>query len=268
MGKQITFMVIPHDGRKTFTKRVSYWVLAVIFASLAGLVAIISLFVFQMGSLHVKALRVDALERRNRELEEDHAKLALIEQKLEEMERMGTHLKMMLGMEKTPPPLDLSELAELGSQLQSRSGEFDFPENEYPFTEDMATFLKKQRKKERRTPSGLPLEGWISRRFSPDHPAIDIAAPLLTPIMATANGVCTFSGWDERWGNYVAISHSGDITTMYAHNSKNRVTGGDNVIKGDIIAFLGSTGRSTGPHLHYEVTISGEKVDPLSFSIK
>lgn len=261
-------MVIPHDGRKMFTRKVSYWALSLVLVLLVGLISIICIFIFQMGSLYTKALRVDALERRNRKLEEDHAKLVDIERKLAEMEKMGNHLKVMLGMEKTPPPLDLSELAELGSQLESKSSEFHFPESQYLFTEDMAAFLEKQKRNERRIPSGLPLEGWISRRFSPDHPAVDIAAPLLTPIMATGDGVCTFSGWDERWGNYVEISHSDDTKTLYAHNSRNRVAKGDRVSKGDIIAFLGSTGRSTGPHLHYEVTVGGERVDPLSFSIR
>jgi len=268
MGRQITFMVVPHDGRKMFTKKISYSVLSLILVLLTGLVAVICLFIFQMGSLYTKALRVDALERRNRKLEEDHAKFAEVERKLAEMEKMGEHLKVMLGVEKTPPPLDVSELAEFRSGLESKSGEFEFPESDYPFTEDMAAFLETQQKEERTTPSGLPLEGWISRRFSPDHPAVDIAAPLLTPIMATADGVCTFSGWHERWGNYVEISHSDDIKTLYAHNSRNRVAKGDRVSKGDIVAFLGSTGRSTGPHLHYEVTVGEERVDPLSFSIK
>ena len=114
----------------------------------------------------------------------------------------------------------------------------------------------------------MPLDGWISRRFSAHHSAVDIAAPLLTPIMATADGVCTFSGWDERWGNCVEVSHTDELKTFFAHNSRNMVVKGDRVSKGDIIAFLGSTGASTGPHLHYEVTVNGERVDPLSFSIK
>ena len=268
MGKQMTFMVIPHDGRSTITKRVPYWMLWGFLALLTGLVCIISVFLVQMGSLSQKTLRVEALERRNRELEEDHAKLVQMEQQLAEIEKTRADLMVMLGLEQSPPPLDLAELAELGSQLRSGLGVLSFPETEYAFTEDMADFLELQKNAERKIPSGLPFEGWISRRFSPDHPAIDIAGPLLSPIMATADGVCTFAGWDERWGNYVEISHSDGIKTMYAHNSQNRVTKGDIVLKGDIIAFLGSTGRSTGPHLHYEVSVGEEKVDPLSFSIK
>jgi murein DD-endopeptidase MepM/ murein hydrolase activator NlpD len=268
MGKQMTFMVIPHDGRKTITRRVPYWVLGLVLVLLVGVISIVSIFLVQMGSLYRKTLRVDALERRNQELERDHAKLTEIERQLAEIEKMGNDLMIMLGLEKSPPPLDLSELAELGSQLRSGPGEFEFPESEYRFTEDIANFLELQKSAERKIPSGLPFEGWISRRFSTDHPAIDIAGPLLSPIVATADGICTFSGWDERWGNYVEISHSEGIKTLYAHNSKNRVAKGDMITRGDIIAFLGSTGKSTGPHLHYEVSVDQENVDPLSFSIK
>lgn len=268
MGKQITFVVIPHNSRKTITKKIPYWVFTIILVLLIGLVAIIALFTFQMGDLYMKALRVDVLERRNRQLEKDHAKLTEVERRLAEMEKMGKHLRILLGMDQAPAPLSPSEITELASDLKSKSSGFDFPENEYPFTEDIATFLERQKREERRIPSGLPLEGWISRRFSLDHPAVDIVAPLLTPIMATADGVCTFSGWDEVWGNYVEISHVDEIKTLYAHNSRNSVEKGDRVRKSDIVAFLGSTGRSTGPHLHYEVTVKGERVDPLSFSIK
>jgi len=268
MGKKITFMVIPHDGKKVMTARVSHQSLTVILVLCIVLISVIVLFLFQMGSLYVKALRVDALERRNRELEADQAKLTLLERRLVEMEETATHLKTLLGVDKTPPPLDLTELAELRSQGGARSSELESPADNYLFTEDMASYLEEQRREGRSTPSGLPLEGWISRTFSEEHPAVDIVAPLLTPIMATADGVCTFSGWDDRWGNYVEIRHNESIKTFYAHNSKNRVERGDEIRKGDIIAFLGSTGRSTGPHLHYAVIVDGEKVDPLSFSFE
>ena len=268
MGKQITFMIIPHGGGKTITRRISYRVVTLILILFISLITVIFLFLFYMGDLYIKALRVDALERRNRELEKEHAKLALMEQKLAEMERMGEHLRTMLGIDKAPPPLSISELRNLEPQLGSKSSDLNFSDDNYPFTEDVASFLEEQKREERNIPSGLPLEGWISRKFSSDHPAVDIVAPLLTPIMATADGICTFSGWDDIWGNYVEISHSKDIKTMYAHNSRNRIEKGERVRKGDIIGFLGSTGRSTGPHLHYEVTVRGKKVDPLSFSIR
>ncbi len=235
MGKQITFMVVPHDGRNTITKKIPYWALTTILVLLIGFISMVLLFILQMGNLYMKALRADALEKRNQQLEEEHAKLALLEQRLAEMEKTGNHLKVMLGIEKSPSPLDLSELAKIGSQSESKSSEFGLPENEYLFTDDIASFLEKRKREERRSPRGLPLEGWISRRFSPDHPAVDIVAPLLTPIMATADGVCIFSGWDQRWGNYVEISHGDSIKTLYAHNSRNRVAKGNRVRKGDIV---------------------------------
>lgn len=99
------------------------------------------------------------------------------------------------------------------------------------------------------------------------HTGIDLAAPTGTPVYATADG---FVAKAERWssyGNYIQIEHGGDMHTRYAHLSDYNVTAGQHVKKGDLIGFVGSTGRSTGPHLHYEVRIAGEAVDPRPYMI-
>ena len=127
------------------------------------------------------------------------------------------------------------------------------------------------------TPSILPVNGPISSPFgyrrnpfggwsSEFHNGIDIACDYGTPVLATADGVVTFAGWDGYWGRKVEINHGNGIVTFYAHNSKLTVKVGDEVKKGDIIAYSGNSGRSTGSHLHYTVYIDGQLVDPLIFT--
>ncbi len=98
------------------------------------------------------------------------------------------------------------------------------------------------------------------------HTGIDIAARRDTPVRAAEDGVVTLAGMDERYGNLVEISHSGGLLTRYGHNSRLVVGQGQMVRKGDIIAYVGSTGRvTTGPHLHFEVLKDGRPVDPRRY---
>lgn len=99
------------------------------------------------------------------------------------------------------------------------------------------------------------------------HPGIDIANNVGTPVVATADGVVARSEWSDGYGNVVQLDHGEGISTIYGHNSRLVVTVGQRVSKGQIIAYLGSTGRSTGPHVHYEVRVKGTAVDPLRFLV-
>lgn len=125
------------------------------------------------------------------------------------------------------------------------------------------------------TPSNWPAGGEITSAFgyrrSPwgwgrqFHEGVDIASEWGTPISATADGEVTFSGWNGGYGIMVVIDHGNGISTAYAHNSSNKVAVGQHVKKGEYIADMGSTGASTGPHVHYEVRIGGERVNPQSY---
>lgn len=97
------------------------------------------------------------------------------------------------------------------------------------------------------------------------HKGIDLAAPMGTPIYATADGVVTTSGRESGYGNVVRIEHAFGFTTLYGHMSRLRVEEGQQVSRGDRIGDMGTTGRSTGVHLHYEVHRDGEPVNPMTF---
>lgn len=97
------------------------------------------------------------------------------------------------------------------------------------------------------------------------HNGIDLAAPTGTPVYATADGVVGKAEWFSSYGLFIAIDHGADLETRYAHMSRLAVASGERVRKGDVIGYVGSTGRSTGPHLHYEVRVSGRAVNPIPY---
>jgi murein DD-endopeptidase MepM/ murein hydrolase activator NlpD len=97
------------------------------------------------------------------------------------------------------------------------------------------------------------------------HAGQDIEAPSGTPISAAASGTVTYAGWMNGYGNLVIIDHGGGLTTRYGHQSRIEVKVGQNILRGQQLGFVGSTGRSTGPHLHYEVRINDKPVDPVQY---
>lgn len=125
-------------------------------------------------------------------------------------------------------------------------------------------------------PSRMPVEGVrltsdFGMRWHPvvggrrAHKGVDLAGPIGTPVLATADGVISKAEWFSSYGLYVAIEHGGALQTRYGHMSRLNVAAGERVQKGDVIGFIGSTGRSTGPHLHYEVRVSGQAVNPVPY---
>jgi len=97
------------------------------------------------------------------------------------------------------------------------------------------------------------------------HTGQDIDAPLGAPVIAGATGDVTFVGWQNGYGQLVVIDHGGGLTTRYGHLSQISVSQGTTVTRGELVGKVGSTGRSTGPHLHYEVRINDEPVNPLQY---
>lgn len=128
-------------------------------------------------------------------------------------------------------------------------------------------------------PSRMPLEGAaltssFGMRNHPvlggrrQHTGIDLAAPTGTPVYATADGVVSRADWFSSYGLYISVEHGASMQTRYAHLSRLAVASGDSVKKGDLIGYVGSTGRSTGPHLHYEVRVEGLAVNPIPYMVE
>ncbi len=125
------------------------------------------------------------------------------------------------------------------------------------------------------TPSVWPVRGWVTSPFgnrtSPFsgilkfHEGMDIAAQTGTPVVAPADGVVIKAGFSTGYGNMVEISHGYGLKTVFGHNSRLNVKAGQRVKRGDVISYVGDTGSSTGPHLHYEVRSNGLPVNPVKY---
>jgi len=117
-----------------------------------------------------------------------------------------------------------------------------------------------------------PVSGTITSRFGvssnirrSSHTGLDIAAPTGTPVKAAASGTVTFSGWKGSYGNMLVISHGNGVQTYYGHCSKLYAKNGQTVSQGDVVASVGSTGNSTGPHLHLEIRVNGTAYNPQNY---
>ncbi|MDG0817118.1 M23 family metallopeptidase [Bdellovibrio svalbardensis] len=125
------------------------------------------------------------------------------------------------------------------------------------------------------TPNIKPAKGWLTSRFgyrsspfsgkSVLHAGLDIAAAPGSPVYAPADGVVTFASYDEGYGKLVSVDHGYGVSTRFGHMSQIYVQVGQRVNKWDVLGAVGNTGRSTGPHLHYEVRINGTPVDPINY---
>ncbi|MCP5468009.1 MAG: M23 family metallopeptidase [Deltaproteobacteria bacterium] len=159
----------------------------------------------------------------------------------------------------------LDELQDLALDLELRVNDV------YEANEDSLSFWAS-------TPSQWPVHGWLTSGFgyrvSPwarrvkMHNGIDIAAAYGTPIKAPSDGVVSFAAHKGGYGRTIMIDHGFGIQTLYGHTSEVFVEEGDQVQKGQIIAAVGSSGASTGPHLHYEVQVDGVPTDPMSYIVE
>ena len=141
--------------------------------------------------------------------------------------------------------------------------------------QELLLVLRKKSEMLAATPSIWPTEGWVSSPFgsrsSPFsrkrefHKGLDIKAKAGAAIQAPAKGVVIFAGWHGAYGKTIIINHGNGITTRYAHMQRFVLEEGDTIMRGDLIGYVGSTGRSTGTHLHYEVMLNGVCVNPMQY---
>jgi len=142
--------------------------------------------------------------------------------------------------------------------------------------EEIKVYLLEQKDVYVSTPRGYPVSDFritsdYGRRQDPMgegikfHSGVDLACSQGTPIHATADGIVSHSGWSAGNGNVVVLEHGLGFSTIYAHNKSNAVKVGNQVMRGDVIGYVGSTGRTTGPHVHYEVLKNGKNENPAPY---
>jgi murein DD-endopeptidase MepM/ murein hydrolase activator NlpD len=212
----------------------------------------------------------------------DIARLAAAtEARVQQIEQRQKILAAMIAGQKVDPAV----IAQLGYDMSSsasaaRGGPFDSATQADPTFKSLFTSWKKldniaegaiavpseKPVKSAEFTSGFGIRSDPFKGYAARHAGIDLAAPLGTPVYATADGIVSDAGWNSGgYGNLIKIDHGRGIETRYGHLSAVLVHPGQHIVRGQQIARMGSTGRSTGSHLHYEVRIDGAAVNPIPF---
>lgn len=281
--KHHTIILVPH-ARARFRKwRVSNRQIGFALAGASILTLGTTYVLWSFFTNSVDRAELDTVRQENDRLKKINASfetsLQSLESQLDEYEDRTRKLAIVAGLDtlsdgsdagvggRTDSPADEPlGFSALSSRAQSLAGELDLVENQ----------LEERRRWISATPSIAPVKGlltsWFGHRRDPingrreNHPAIDIAAPPGKPVLATADGIVTqASDIGDGLGVAVSVAHGFGMTTRYGHMSRVNVEQGQKVKRGDVVGFVGSTGRSTGFHLHYEVLQDGQQVDPLAF---
>lgn len=216
---------------------------------------------------------VNALAARVGELQAQANRLNALGQRLTEMGRMG-HGEF--DFSERPglggPEQPLAEPPSLGASLGEVESAFARAEKQLDV---LGALLEGEQLAAATRPTRAPAPGFISSGFGPradpftgarsHHFGVDFDANIGDPVKAAADGIVSFAGWKQGYGHTVVLDHGDGYQTLYAHNQRNLVQEGDVVRAGQQLAKVGSSGRSTGSHLHFEVHVNGRPVNPMAY---
>jgi murein DD-endopeptidase MepM/ murein hydrolase activator NlpD len=283
-----TLIVVPH-AKARFRKfqvsvRLTRWVLAamgVLAAMLAGILAHYTWIAVEIAEL--KRLKTEnlALATKAKAYEENAGQL---QAKLLALQGTVNKLGVMAGVDQVLPDASIGGVGGL-TRVETTAPSVDvatalrsMDEKVGNLTEKstrLEAFFRDQRQQLASTPSIWPVRGYLSENFGkridpftgqPDfHPGLDISTPIGTKVVSPADGVVVFCGQKNGYGNALVIDHGYGIVTRYGHLAGFNVKPGQRVRRGEVIAFVGNTGRSTAPHLHYEVWVDDQAQNPVHF---
>jgi murein DD-endopeptidase MepM/ murein hydrolase activator NlpD len=248
--RSLTIIVVPHGDLETRSFVISYARLKLIVGVAVGLLLVLALGLAFLFPIMAQAARVPGLVAELQQLDVERARVAELAQTVREVEAQYERVRQLLGAdaparddaEPILPPLRPDTPTSRSEDGESLSALIDL----WP----------------------LATSGFITRSLSDGrsrHPGLDIAVPKNSYIRASGAGTVRAAGLDEVYGQFVVIEHGEGLETVYGHASRLYVTAGDRVRRGQVIGLTGSTGRSTAPHLHFEVRQDGRPVDPLTF---
>jgi len=229
-------------------------------AIIIGTAAFLALLIITILISLPKAIKYRQITLENAQLVQDRLKVSQILSDYNQIRQMDQYIRSVLGTDLILPSGDSTSHGASGflksNPDRSRFVQISFLEN---------------------IPISPPLTGYITRGFiddkvmtSENHYGVDVAAPEGTPIKAAAAGVVVFSNWTNDLGYTVILYHSNGYFSIYGHNQRNSVIEHQYVLRGEVIAYLGNTGKSEGPHLHLEIWREGNPIDPqdLIYSYK
>ena len=259
----VTIMLVPHSRTRPVSIRIP--LAGILFSTVSFFVGVIYLFTVAVHTVEYHQMKDRLTYVTDQFLELKSTMVSLKQAELE--------FKRLFSLESKTEVLENAEFLDTGS-LDMKALRSQIDEAMRSVT-DIRKYIAEQKDIYRATPTGWPVPGYISSRYGyRNHPktgrrqlhtGVDISIASGTEVQATADGIVTFSGKTRNSGNVVVIEHGHGYTTAYAHNKKNFVTVGQRVTRGEAIGLAGSTGRSTGPHVHYEIWKDGRHVNPSKF---
>jgi murein DD-endopeptidase MepM/ murein hydrolase activator NlpD len=246
--RRLSFIIVPHGDLETRTYEISYGLLKVLLGVGFLLLVVLVVMVASWWFIVTQAARVTGLEAEVARLEEERAQVTELAHNLALAEEQYERVRQLLGVEgsRSPQEVALPPLRGDGSATTTTAAESGQP-SAWPLTQ-----------------AGFITQGRIAGNGA-THPGLDIAVPTDSYIRAAGPGTVRDAGVDEVYGHYILIDHGDGMESMYGHASRIFVRAGDVVERNEVIALSGSTGRSTAPHLHFEIRRNGEAVDPLSY---
>lgn len=282
--RRISVLLIPDDNAEPYSFRLHWSVARMVL--IVGAVIVLHLVGGVIGyvKLYDTYRENVELERSNTRLLEDNKRVYRLAAQLEDMDKDQSKIMNLLGVENRNGYRKSVELAnstgasgEGESRLQEElsSSSFSAPSAETTTAPAVkGNFLRTGKSDEAKVapfwPSLLPVEGYLSRGFFRDplvssnsHEGIDIVAQKGTPVLAAGDARVVYAGWHQDLGNVVILHHGNEIFTTYGHNERLLVREREQVKRGEAIALVGTSGRSSGPHLHFEIWREGKAIDPL-----
>ena len=241
-GDKYTILFVSEKEEKTSRFRLSrsslrFLVLIVFVSVVGGLIALI----YSAGQLK----QITDLNADNKKMRRERKEVVEMIRDLQRIQEMDIYVRQSMGV-----PARKESVASGGEEL-SQKIPVSYLEN---------------------VPSHVPVYGFVSQSFSEGassthqgHTGLDVAAPVQTAVHSTADGLIVFSGWHHPYGNLIIISHGNGYFSLYGHNVQNLVKEKQRVKRGELIALVGETGVTSGPHLHFEIWKDGKVVDPVFF---
>ncbi|MBN1155183.1 M23 family metallopeptidase [candidate division KSB1 bacterium] len=275
--QNLSILLIPDDHADPLSYKISFRMLR--FLSIIGILLVIHIitgFIFYYEYANVNR-RNRLLNKENVELKQDNEKVYKMYRVVEEFIKYQERVKSALGVNSNFEVSDRSKdtLEDFSFAVEQVSSQTTW-ESENKTVRGKLDFLTQTQSKyhdfAKSVPTLLPVEGVLTTDFQASgwffpyrHLGIDIAAKKGTPVKASASGIVLFSNWTEELGKLIIIDHLNGFVTYYGHNQVLLKSERNFVEKGDVIALLGSSGKSTAPHLHFEIRKNGLPVDPKEY---
>jgi murein DD-endopeptidase MepM/ murein hydrolase activator NlpD len=259
----ITIMMVPHARTKPVSVRVP--LVGILFSTVSFFAGVVYLFTVAVHTVEYYQMRERLTYVTDQFLE--------MKSTMSSLKQAEQEFRKLFSLKSKADVLETVEFPDTGS-LDMKVLRTQIDKTRLS-VEDIRKYLAEQKDLYLATPKGWPVPGYISSKYGyRNHPksgrrqlhtGVDISTRVGTDVLATAEGIVTFSGRTRNSGNVVVIEHGHDFSTAYAHNKENLVQVGDRIQRGEVIALAGSTGRSTGPHVHYEIWKNGRHMNPSKY---